>query len=81
MAAPPVTDDDAIGQAQDMLEQSEPDLGDEAILAIMDLFKSDVQSARMYVRFKRNSLRKRWIRRELQKMNFVLPDEPAPAPT
>lgn len=70
-------DNDAIGQAQDMLEKDEPDIGDEAIIAIMDLFKSDVASARMYVRFKRTSLRKRWVRRELQKMNFLLPDEPA----
>jgi hypothetical protein len=75
-APPPLTEADSIGQAQDMLQTDEPDLDDGAMLAVFDLFKSNPLNAQMYIRIRKDSLRKRWVRRELEKMNFVLPDEP-----
>ena len=75
-AAPaPAATSDKRRLAQELLEASEPDIGDEALLTIMDLFKADEENADMYLGFKRDSLRSLWVRRELKKMNFVLPDE------
>jgi hypothetical protein len=48
-----------------MLEASNQILGDEAILALINLFNIDVETAATYVGFKRDSLRKAWVRREL----------------
>jgi hypothetical protein len=71
------TDGDVKAKARTMLEEQGDDIGDEAMLAIMDLFKQDVENAHMYIGFKRESLRKRWVRRELAKMNFTLDDPPS----
>ena len=68
-------DADVKDRARALLEEQENDIGDEAMLAIMDLFKENTENARMYIGFKRDSLRKRWIKRELAKLNFVFEDE------
>jgi hypothetical protein len=73
------SDADVGDRARALLEQ-EGDLSDEAMLTIIDLFKENVENARIYLGFKRGSLRKRWVRRELAKLNFVFDDEPNEEP-
>ena len=51
-----------------VLEQTETNLSDEAILAIVDFFDSYPDKATTYLNLWRDTLRKRYIRAQLRKM-------------
>lgn len=46
------------------------ELDDERLIAIMQLFKGDADSADMFIAMKRESTRKTWIQSQLVKLGF-----------
>ena len=56
-------------KAIEMLKQNEKDLEDDALLALLDLFKTNVDKARTYTKLWRESLCKCWVEKELQRMS------------
>jgi hypothetical protein len=46
----------------------------EALMMMIDLFESDVRKGKTYMRFKDDGIRRVWVRRELEKMNYQEPD-------
>lgn len=65
-------------QATSLLQRTE-DLPYEAILAIIDIFRTDSAAAEIYLTLEPEDLRRAWVRRELKKVNFVLPSESGPS--
>ena len=66
---------DAKDEASELLHKTDTDLDDAAIVAMVDLFAKDGEKARTYMQFLRDSLQKKWVRKELKEMNFVFPDK------
>jgi hypothetical protein len=65
-------------EAREMLMAKEQDLGQEAVMAMIDLFKTNVENAEIYLEFGNNDdFRRGWVKRELMKMNHVWPDNSA----
>jgi hypothetical protein len=59
-----------------MLMAKEQDLDQEAVVAMIDLFKTDVENAEIYLGFGNNDdFRRAWVNRELKKMNYVWPHQ------
>jgi hypothetical protein len=70
-----VRDDDVKRDAQQKLEAIEQGLSFEEKLAIIDMFNSDVVSARTYITFASDAFRKFWARKQLKNMGFSIRDE------
>jgi hypothetical protein len=57
------------------LEAIEQEFSFEEKLAIIDIFNSDLVSARTYLMFASDSFRKFWARKQLKKLGFSICDE------
>jgi hypothetical protein len=65
-----LSDSDVLDQAQDMLHDKEVGQISNEALMMIDLFESDIRKGKTYMRFKDDGLRRMWLKRELQKMNY-----------
>ena len=50
------------------------ELDDDRLIAMMQLFKSDIDAADMFLAMKRESTRKSWIQSELMKLRIIYTD-------
>jgi hypothetical protein len=64
----PLTDSQRKSKAMEQLHDL--DLDDARLIAMMQLFKSDADSADMFMAMKRESTRKTWVKSELVKLGF-----------
>jgi hypothetical protein len=55
-------------KAMDRLQECETDLDDDRLIALIDLFKTDVNAVDAYVVLKRESTRKAWVRKQLREV-------------
>ncbi|KAM6493040.1 hypothetical protein JOM56_011174 [Amanita muscaria] len=60
--------------AVDLLLEKETYLDDDSLITMLDLFSTDITQARMYTIIKRDSLRRCWVKRELEKAGHMVPD-------
>jgi hypothetical protein len=69
---------DSITNAQVLLQQVEGGEGNcidnEFLIAMIDLFEAEPRKADTYMSLQTDDLRKDWVRHQLKKMNYVLPD-------
>ena len=65
-------------RAEDILQEKEAYLDDDCLLTMFDIFRSDVGAAQTYVGIRRDSLRRRWVKRELERLGRLVPDYPPP---
>ena len=68
-----------VAQASSLIQRTEPDLPYEAMLEIIDIFRTDSNAAEIYITLKPEALRRAWVRHELKKIDFVLPSESGPS--
>ena len=52
-------------KAMDLLQELESYLDDDRMVAFIDLFKADTAAADAYLAIKRDSLRKKWVEKQL----------------
>ena len=78
---PPLPTDNQLRQeAQNLLQEKDTYLDDDSMIAMFDLFAENAVQAQTYLGIRRDSLRKLWVKRELEKMNRRLPDFTTPPP-
>jgi DNA-binding NtrC family response regulator len=65
--------------ARDLLQEKDNHLDDDSMIAMFDLFQQNVAQAETYIDIKRESLRRRWLKLELQKVGRVIPDFTPPS--
>ena len=60
-------------KAMDLLQEQESYLDDDRMVAFIDLFREDTAAADAYLALKRDSLRKKWVEKQLiNKLGFPL---------
>jgi hypothetical protein len=66
----PATQSERKRKAMDLLQESEPDLDDRRLIAIMNLFKVDADAADMYIAMRRESTRKAWLQSQFDQLGL-----------
>ena len=60
-------------QAMDKVQTAEPDLNDDQVVALMDLFRTDSSAAEAYMAIVRPAIRQAWLNKQLKQLGF--PDQ------
>ena len=60
-------------QAMDKVQMAEPDLNNDQVVALMDLFRTDSSAAEAYMAIVRPAIRQAWLNKQLKQLGF--PDQ------
>lgn len=71
---PSDADSEVLKSAVDLLQEKEDYLDHDSFIAMVDLFSTETLQAHIYLSIKRDSLRRRWVKRELEKAGRRIPD-------
>jgi hypothetical protein len=57
-------------EAMDKVQKEEPDLDDDQVVALVDLFRTDSSAAEAYMAIVRPTIRKAWLNKQLRLLGF-----------